>query len=65
VTGVIPATTAVGKTEAYGIILALNIYMSFLFHKRTKTIMKYVWGAVAIMIILSMLLAYSSGTGGV
>jgi hypothetical protein len=38
--------------------------MSFLFHKRTKKIIGYIWGAVAIVIILSMVLAYSHGLGG-
>lgn len=38
--------------------------MSFLFHKRTKKIIGYVWVAVAIIIILSMVLAYSHGLGG-
>ena len=33
--------------------------MSFLFHKRTKKIIGYIWGIVAIIIIVSMILAYS------
>ena len=38
--------------------------MSFIFHKRTKKIIGYIWGAIAIIIILSMVLAYSNGLGG-
>ncbi len=37
--------------------------MSFLFHKRTKKVIGYVWGVIAVIIILSMLLAYSGGMG--
>jgi len=37
--------------------------MSFLFHKRTKKIIGYVWGGIAVIIILSMVLAYSGGIG--
>lgn len=32
-----------------------------LFHKRTKTVIKYVWGGIAVLIILSMVFAYSGG----
>ena len=38
--------------------------MSFLFYKRTKKIIGYVWGAIAIIIIISMVFAYSYGVGG-
>jgi hypothetical protein len=37
--------------------------MSFLFDKKTKTIIKWVWGGVAILIALSMIFAYSGGVG--
>jgi len=39
--------------------------MSFLFHKKTKTAIKWIWGGIAILIILSMVFAYSGGVGGV
>jgi tryptophan-rich sensory protein len=32
-----------------------------LFHKKTKTVIKWVWTAVAILIMLSMVLVYSNG----
>ncbi len=32
-----------------------------LFHKRTKTIIKYVWAIFALLIIISMVFAYSGG----
>lgn len=35
--------------------------MSFLFHKHTKTAIKWIWGAIAIIIIISMVFAYSGG----
>ncbi len=38
--------------------------MSFLFHKRTKTTIKWIWGVLAIIIIISMVFAYSGGVGG-
>jgi len=37
--------------------------MSFLFHKKTKTAIKWVWGVIAVVIILSMIFAYSGGAG--
>jgi len=37
--------------------------MSFLFDKRTKKAIKWVWVVIAGMIILSMVFAYSGGTG--
>ncbi|MEN9921971.1 MAG: hypothetical protein RL097_247 [Candidatus Parcubacteria bacterium] len=37
--------------------------MSFLFHKKTKTAIKWIWGVIAIIIILSMVFAYSGGAG--
>lgn len=37
--------------------------MSFLFKKKTKTVIKWVWGFFAVLIALSMLLAYSGGIG--
>ncbi len=38
--------------------------MSFLYHKRTKTFIKWAWGAIAIIIVISMVFAYSGGAGG-
>ena len=35
--------------------------MSFLFHKRTKKVIQYVWGFVAILIILGMVFFFSPG----
>lgn len=35
--------------------------MSFLFHHRTKKIMKAVWSVVAVIIIISMLLFFAPG----
>lgn len=35
--------------------------MSFLFDKKTKTTIKWIWSGVAILIILSMIFAYSAG----
>jgi hypothetical protein len=39
--------------------------MSFLFHKRTKKALRWVWGVIAILIILSMVFAFSFGSGAV
>jgi hypothetical protein len=38
--------------------------MSFLYNKRTKGIIKWVWVVFAILIIVSMIFAYSGGSGG-
>ena len=35
--------------------------MSFLFHKRTKKIVQYVWGVVAVVVILGMVLFFAPG----
>lgn len=35
--------------------------MSFLFHERTRKTIKWVWAVIAILIILSMVVAYSGG----
>ncbi len=37
--------------------------MSFLYSKKTKSVIKWVWIVVALFIILSMLFAYSGGVG--
>lgn len=37
--------------------------MSFLFHKRTKTVIKWIWAVIAVAIIISMIFAYSGGAG--
>jgi len=35
--------------------------MSFLFHKRTKKVMKVLWGIFAILIIVSLILFFAPG----
>jgi len=35
--------------------------MSFLFHKKTKKVLNVVWGVVAVLIIVSMLLFFAPG----
>lgn len=35
--------------------------MSILFSKRGRGIIKWVWGSIAVVIILSMVVAYSGG----
>lgn len=37
--------------------------MSFLFHKRTKSTIKWIWIGLAVIIIISMVFAYSGGVG--
>jgi hypothetical protein len=37
--------------------------MSFLFHKKTKTAIKWTWSVIAIIIAISMIFAYSGGVG--
>lgn len=35
--------------------------MSFLFHKRTKKVMQWVWGGIAVLVIISMVLFFAPG----
>jgi len=35
--------------------------MSFLFHERTKKAIKWIWGVIAFLIVISMIFAYSGG----
>ncbi len=35
--------------------------MSFLYHQRTKKILKVVWGVVAVMVSLSMVIFFAPG----
>lgn len=35
--------------------------MSFLFHKRTKRIAQYVWGVVAVLVIIGMVVFFAPG----
>ncbi len=35
--------------------------MSFLFHKRTKKVLQFVWGGVAILVILGMVVFFAPG----
>jgi hypothetical protein len=37
--------------------------MSFLFDKRSKKAIKWVWGVVAVIISISMIFAFSAGSG--
>ncbi len=37
--------------------------MSFLFDQRTKKAIKWVWAVLAILIVISMVFAYSGGSG--
>lgn len=37
--------------------------MSFLYDKRTKNAIKWIWAVIAVLIILSMIFAYSGGIG--
>ena len=35
--------------------------MSFLFHRNTKKIAQYVWGVVAVLVILGMVIFFAPG----
>lgn len=35
--------------------------MSFLFHKRTKKVLGFVWGFIAIVVMISMVLFFAPG----
>lgn len=35
--------------------------MSFLFHKRTKKILQWVWGGIAILVMLGMVVFFAPG----
>jgi len=35
--------------------------MSFLFHKRTKKVLQWVWGVVAVLVTLGMVFFFSGG----
>ena len=35
--------------------------MSFLFHHRTKKVVKYIWMVVAVLIIISMVIFFAPG----
>lgn len=37
--------------------------MSILFHRRTKAAIKWIWGVIAVIIIIGMILTYSGGAG--
>ena len=37
--------------------------MSFLYHKRTKTAIKWAWGVIAVLIAISMVFGLSGGIG--
>ena len=39
--------------------------MSFLYHKRTKKILQWVWGGVAILVAVSMVFFFAPGLMGV
>jgi hypothetical protein len=38
--------------------------MSFLFNKKSKKAIKWIWAVFALIIIISMVFAYSGGSGG-
>ena len=40
---------------------ATTLYMSFLFHHRTKKVVKYIWMVVAVLIIISMVIFFAPG----
>jgi hypothetical protein len=35
--------------------------MSFLFHKRTKKVLNIVWGVVAVLVVLGMVIFFAPG----
>lgn len=35
--------------------------MSFLYHKRTRKVMQYVWGVVAVLVSISMVIFFAPG----
>jgi len=35
--------------------------MSFLFDKRTKKVMRWIWGGIAVLVIISMVLFFTPG----
>jgi hypothetical protein len=35
--------------------------MSFLFHKRTKKVLGFVWGVIAVIVMISMVLFFAPG----
>jgi hypothetical protein len=39
--------------------------MSFLFHKRTKKIINIVWGVVAVVVILGMVIFFAPGLANI
>ncbi len=39
--------------------------MSFLFHKRTKKALQWVWGVVAVLVMLGMVFFFSGGLADV
>ena len=49
----------------YTLYLILNtsyfFFMSFLYHHRTRKIIKYTWGVVAVLIIIGMVVFFAPG----
>jgi uncharacterized membrane protein SpoIIM required for sporulation len=39
--------------------------MSFLFHKNTQKAIRWIWGGIAILIVVSMVLTYSGGPAAI
>ena len=39
--------------------------MSFLFHKRTKKVVKFVWAIVAIVVIIGMVIFFAPGLANI
>ena len=55
---------SVASSPYTGIIVPLSSKrpnMSFLFHKRTKKILNVVWGVVAVLVILGMIIFFAPG----
>ena len=46
---------------AYILLSGTIAVMSFLFHEKTKKAIKWIWGTIAVLIIFSMIFAYSGG----
>lgn len=59
---VLPGIRAHCSIAFYSIGYKLEVtFMSFLFHRRTKKIAQYLWGVVAILVILGMVIFFAPG----
>ena len=51
-----------GSVFPFSVTMRYNrTIMSFLFHKRTKKVMQWIWGGIAILVIISMVLFFAPG----